>query len=173
MKLVIDGVEYDVKCTIRRQADVRDTDISGEMMDGSYFHDVEGTYYDYEISFDYPLYNQDKYAEIYEVLTQPVDGHAFILPYNNSMVALTAKVEPVEDEKIEMQGGRTYWRALRFALTANAPTKQLSLSQVLLRGRAPLPDVASPADGASYTWDAESGTWETSVTYADADDMSF
>ena len=152
MILTIDGVDYDVKCRVRRQGDVRDTDISGEMLDGSYFHDVAGTYYDYEISFLYPLYDRNKYAEIYEALTQPVEGHTFILPYNNSTVTLTAKVELADDELLELENGQQYWRALSFTLTANAPTKQMSLDQVITRGRTTLPDAASPAIGDTYTY---------------------
>lgn len=154
MILGIDGVYYDVKCRVRRQGDVRDTDISGEMLDGSYFHDVAGTYYDYEISFLYPLYDRNKYAEIYEALTQPVEGHTFILPYNNSTVTLTAKVELADDELLELENGQQYWRALSFTLTANAPTKQMSLDQVITRGRTALPDAASPAIGDTYTYTA-------------------
>ena len=171
MIISIDGIEYDVKCSVRRQADIRDTDISGEMLDGSYFHDISGTYFDYNISFLYPLYDQDKYAAIYEALTEPVDGHAFVLPYNNSTVEITAKVEMLDDEQIEMESGYKYWRGLRFGLTANAPTKVMSLSEVLTRGRAPLPDMANPAEGTSYTWDGTA--WVEAVVYEDADDIAY
>ena len=152
MILTIDGAEYDVKCRVRRQGDVRDTDISGEMLDGSYFHDVAGTYYDYEISFLYPLYDRDKYAAIYEALTQPVDGHVFVLPYNNSTVTLTAKVDLADDELLELENGTQYWRSLSFTLTANEPTKKMSLDQVITRGRTALPDIASPEVGDTYTY---------------------
>lgn len=168
MNLIIDGVTYDVKCSIRREGDVRDSEISGEMLDGSMFHDVLGTYYDYEIDFLYPLYDQGKYAAIYEALTEPVDGHAFVLPYNEDNIILTAKVEPVADEIVEMDSGYKYWRALRFALTSNAPTKELTLSEVITRGRAPLPDVASAQIGDTYTYTADG--W---VRVTDADDTAY
>ena len=168
MILTIDGVDYDVKCRVRRSGDIRDTDISGEMLDGSYFHDVEGTYYDYEITFLYPLYDRNKYAAIYEVLTQPVDGHSFVLPYNNSTISLTAKVDLTDDELLELENGTQYWQALRFALTSNAPTKELTLSEVITRGRAPLPDVASAQIGDTYTYTADG--W---VKVTDADDTAY
>lgn len=171
MILSIDGVEYDVECRVRRTADVRDTDISGEMLDGSYFHDVAGTYYDYTISFLYPLYNQSKYAAIYEALTQPVDGHTFILPYNNSLLTLTAKVDLVEDELLELENGTQFWRALSFTLTGNAPTKRMTLGEVIVRGVAPFPDVAKPAEGTSYTWDG--AQWVPAIVYVDADGIYY
>ena len=170
MILTIDGVEYDVKCSVRRTARVHSTDISGEMLDGSYFNDVDGTYYDYEIEFLYPLYDRDRYAAIYEALTEPVDGHAFVLPYNNSTVQITARVETLADEQIEMESGFKYWRGLRFALYANGPTKVMSLSEVVTRGRAPIPDAASPSIGDTYVWD---GTEWTVTTYPDADNIAY
>ena len=152
MILSIDGAEYDVKCSVRRQADVRDTDISGEMLDGSYFHDVEGTYYDYDISFTYPLYDQYKYAAIIEALTEPVDGHTFVLPYNDGTVTVTAKVESVSDDLLELVDGTTYWRQTSFRLSANHPTRQPTLEETITRGRAALPDIDEPEVGDTYTW---------------------
>ena len=171
MILSIDGVEYDVKCSVRRTADIRDSEISGELLNGEIFHDVLGTYYDYVISFLYPLYDQNKYAAIYEALTEPVDGHSFVLPYNNSTVTLTAKVDLVDDEQIEMESGFKYWRALSFGLTANAPTKAVTLAGVITRGRAPLPDVASPTEGDSYTWNGNQ--WVEYEELPDADNIAY
>lgn len=171
MILSIDGVEYDVKCEIRREATVHSTDISGELLDGTYFNDVDGTYYDYELYFSYPLYSQNKYAAIYEALTEPVDGHAFVLPYNNSTIEITARVETISDEQIETDSGIKFWRATRFGLYANAPSKTMSLSQVLTRGRAPIPDIASPSVGDTYTWNGTG--WEEATEYENGDDMYF
>ena len=42
--LTIDGVVYDVKVDVRRTAEMTASDISGLMMDKSYFNDVLGTY---------------------------------------------------------------------------------------------------------------------------------
>ena len=170
MILTIDGVDYDVECGVRRTATVHSTDISGDLMDGTYFNDVDGTYYDYELDFLYPLYDRDKYAAIYEALTEPVDGHAFVLPYNNSTIEITARVEVLSDEQIEMKSGYKYWRGPRFALYANAFSKQVSLAEVITRGRAPIPDAASPSIGDTYVWD---GTEWTVTEFPDADDIAY
>jgi len=170
MILTIDGVEFDVKCEVRREATVHATEISGELMDGTYFNDVDGTYYDYELYFSYPLYDRDKYAAIYEALTEPVDGHAFVLPYNNSTIEIAARVETVSDEQIETDSGFKFWRATRFGLYANAFSKQVSLAEVITRGRAPIPDAASPSIGDTYVWD---GTEWTVTEFPDADDIAY
>lgn len=156
--LTIDGITYDVKCEIRRTAELTASDISGLMLDGSYFNDVIGTYMVYDISFTYPLWDKNKYAAIIEVLTQPVDGHQFVMPYNNSTVQITGRVDEVSDEYVRLDSGREFWRRLAFTVTANHPTKQESLSDVLTRGRAPLPDIAEPEIGDTYTYTANG--WE-------------
>ena len=170
MMFAIDGFEWPIPCDIKRSAEVKSSDISGYMLDGSYFNDVDGTYYDYELYFSYPLYDRDKYAAIYEALTEPVDGHAFVLPYNNSTIEITARVETVSDEQIETDSGFKFWRATRFGLYANAFSKQVSLSQVITRGRAPIPDAASPSVGDTYVWN---GTEWTVTEFPDADDIAY
>lgn len=168
--LTIDGVEYDVKVGIRRTSEMRISDISGMLLDKSIFTDMFGQYLVYEIDLLYPLYNQTKYAALYEALTEPVDAHQFVLPYNNGTVTLTASVDTVEDEVLEFDNGRTFWRSARFMLNPAAPTKTMSLSQVITRGRAPLPDVATPSEGDTYVW--INGEW-LMTSYADADNISY
>ncbi len=166
----IDGIRYNVKAEVRRSAEIKSSEISGLMMDGTYFNDVIGTFMAYSVTLKYPLYNQDRYASLYEALTQPVDGHAFVLPYNQGQLAVTARLESVPDEYVEMDSGRRYWKALQFNIIANHPTKAMGLSQVLTRGRAPLPDAASPSVGDTYTW---TGTDWSAQTYPDADNIGY
>lgn len=169
--LTIDGIMYDVKVDVRRTAEITPSDISGLMLDKSYFNDVQGTYMAYEIRLLYPLYNQDKYARLYEALTEPVDGHDFVLPYNNSTLALTARVETVEDEVLELDNGRIYWRSCRFSVIGNGPTKTMGLFGVITRGRAPLPDISEPKIGDSYTYTADG--WVPATSYEDVDNTAF
>ena len=169
--LTIDGVQYDVKCRITRTAEIRLSDISGQLLNKEEFNDVLGTYVGYDLVFEYPLYDQAKYAALYEVLVEPVDGHTFVLPYNTGTLQLTARVELVSDELLKLENGRKYWRNTQFSIIPNHPSKTMNLSEVITRGRAPLPDVADPQEGASYTWDGSS--WQVSVEYQDADDIAY
>ena len=171
MILSIDGVDYDVMCQVRRSAEVRGSDISGDMLDGNYFNDVMGTYYGYDITLSYPLYNQDKYAEIYEALTAPVDAHAFVLPYNQGTIELTARVETVTDDWIETDSGFTYWRNTVFSIIPNGPSRQLTLEEAIARGITPLPDVAEPEIGDAYTYTAQG--WVASPEYDNADNIYY
>lgn len=171
MRLMIDGVEYDVKCRITREAEIRATDISGPMLNGVEFTDIHGTYMAYGVEFTYPLYSQGKYAQIYEALTQPVPTHVFVLPYNTGYIELTARVELVSDELVEMESGRTFWRDLQFDIIGIAPTKRISLDEAIARGLPALPDVAIPNIGDTYTWTVDG--WELTAEYLDADNLSY
>lgn len=167
----IDGVEYRVKCTTTRSAEIKETSISGLMMDGSYFRDIRGTYYSYEIRLEMPLKNKGRYAGLIEQLTEPVDGHQFVLPYNNETILLTGKVADPKDVFKELESGYTYWDGLQFSIAPNGPSKQVTLDGVIQRGRTPLPNVQAPNIGDTYTWDGSE--WVSYATPPDADNISY
>lgn len=167
----IDGVEYRVKCTTTRSAEIKESSISGLMLDGSYFRDIHGTYYSYEIRLEMPLKNKGRYASLIEQLTEPVDGHQFVLPYNNETLLLTGKVEDPEDVYKELESGYTYWDGLQFSIAPNGPSKQMTLEEAISRGMTPLPDVLDPSIGDAYTF-TENG-WELISSYDDADNTYY
>lgn len=151
----IDGIEYNVECSIDREAEIKASDISGMLLDGSIFWDVLGTYMTYDITLTMPLRNKARYAALIEMLTEPVEGHAFVLPYNEGTLQLTGKVEAPADVWVKLPSGYTYWKGLKFTITANGPTKQQTLAEAIARGLTPLPDVAAPEIGDTYTYTAE------------------
>lgn len=151
----IDGVEYRVKCVATRGAEVRESDISGLLLNGQIFRDVLGTYFTYSIELEMPLKNKGRYAALIEQLTEPVDGHLFVLPYNTETLELTGKATDIEDVWKQLPSGYTYWDGLRFAIEPNGPTKTLSLGQTIQRGLTPLPDVTTPEIGDTYTYTAD------------------
>jgi hypothetical protein len=167
----IDGVEYGVKCTINRAAEVRESDISGLTLDGSWFRDILGTYYTYDIQLEMPLKNKGRYAALIEQLTEPVDGHAFVLPYNTETLELTGKASDIEDVWKRLPSGYTYWDGLKFTIEPNAPTKQQTLSEAITRGLTPLPDVYDAEIGDTYTFTAEG--WVEASAFPDADTTAY
>lgn len=171
MILSVDGIEFDIKAQVTRLPDLTASELSGMMMDKSYLNDMIGTFMHYSIRFEYPLYDQTKYGTLYEMLTEPVDAHAFVLPYNGSTIELTARVETIQDELLDFDNGQQYWNGLQFAIIANHPYKTMSQSQVIARGRTPLPDAVNPQIGDSYTWNGV--IWTESPVYGDADNTSY
>lgn len=169
--IIIDGLTFDVHCEIVRTAEIKASEISGMLLDCTWFNDVQGTYMRYDIAVDVPMYNRNRYAELYELLSEPVGAHSFVLPYNNGTIELTARVEKVEDTREEIPGGRTWWKDTTFSIIANHPSRAMSLGEVLTRGRSPLPEVAGASIGDTYTYTANG--WQPAETYADADDTAY
>ena len=111
------------------------------------------------------------YSQIYEYLNDPVDGHSFVLPYNQSTVAVTGRVEEVSDAFVRLQDDGQYWKDIRFTLIANHPTNAMSLNEVIIRGRTQLPPVSTPQQGVYYIWDGRH--WTTEAAYRDADVIAY
>lgn len=156
--LIIDGVEWTIPCDISRTSEIRASEISGQMMDGSWFNDPLGTFMRYEVTLAPNPRDMAAYYAVYEILTAPVDGHVFVLPYNGDTIEITARVESVADVYVRMAGGEVYWKGVRFTITANHPSKTEALGEVIQRGRTPMPDVSGPEVGDTYTWTGT--TWQ-------------
>lgn len=167
----IDGITWAIPCSIEREAEISASDISGPMLDRSYFNDVLGTYMSYTVRIAVPLDMRDEYTQIYEALTNPVDGHLFVMPYNDSTIEITARVSTVSDVYVRLAGGQVYWKGIEFTCVANYPTKAMTLGEMLVNGRALPPDVSDPEIGDSYIY-TNSG-WVPSPTYDDADSIYY
>lgn len=134
-----DGIQWSFYCEITRGAEIKPSEISGLMLDKNYFNDALATYMSYQISAIPDPAQMDEYYQFYELVSEPVDGHNFILPYNGSTIEITARVQPIEDIYEELAGGRVYWRGCKFQVVANHPSKVQGLSGALTRGRAVIP----------------------------------
>lgn len=167
----VDGMAWEIPCDITRTAEITPSDISGMLLDGSYFNDVLGTYMQYEVSVVPNPHDMGAYYSLFELLSQPVDGHEFVLPYNGDTIELTARVEEISDIYVRMPGGGVYWKGTEFTITSNAPTKQPTLSEAITRGMTPLPDVYDAEIGDTYTFTANG--WEKVETLPDADTTAY
>lgn len=119
--ITIDGIVWDVPCTIEREAEIKSSDISGLMLDKSYFNDVLGTYLRYSIKLAVPRGRMNNYYLIHAALTAPVNEHQFVLPYNDSTVTLTARVSNVSDVYVRLPNGGVAWRGIKFDVISNYP----------------------------------------------------
>lgn len=167
----IDGLTWDIPCDIERTAEISASEISGLMLDKSYFNDVLGTYMKYTVTLAVPMNMKNEYIQIYEAITNPADGHVFVLPYNDSTITITARVESISDVYVRLANGGVYWKGIRFSIIANHPSKAMTLGQMVVAGRAPLPNVADPQIGDSYTY--TSGGWVPATQYDDADNTMY
>ena len=141
----VDGIGWPWPCHIGRNAEIKLTDISGVMLDGSIFNDVFGTYMSYDVTLAAPVGQETVYNAFYELLSSPVEGHTFVFPYNGGNVEITGFAAGLQDTYVPMTDGN-YWKGLTFTITSNYPTKYESLGEVLSRGRIPAPAQTSYED---------------------------
>lgn len=153
----VDGTSWDLPCDVSRVANVESSEISGMMLDKSYFNDVIGTFMEYDIKVAVPFGMESEYNELYEILTDPVDGHEFVLPYANGNISVTGRVDDVSDDYVETDSG-IHWKGINFRIKANHPSKSMDLDEVIARGVTPLPDESDVDVGSAYTYEANG--WE-------------
>lgn len=134
----VDGISWPVACEVHRKPDVRISDISGLMLTKAIFNDVLGTYANYSVAIPVPRGNEAEYAALFEILSNPVEGHTFELPYNSGNIAVVGIVSGLTDTPYLTPSGY-YWEGCRFEITANYPSKTMSLGQAISRGRTPIP----------------------------------
>lgn len=117
----IDGVEWAIPCDIERSADIRESEVSGYLLNREYYSDVIGVYLCYEVTLvPNPASMADYYA-LYELLTQATGDHTFILPYNGETVTLRGRISSPSDVYVRRGNGATYWKGMRFTVTSNTP----------------------------------------------------
>ena len=150
----IDGNNWDVPCTIERVAEVTPSEVSGMLLNKQYFNDVIGTFMKYTIAIAVPVGMESDYKYIYEVLTEPVEAHTFVFPYNDATIQITGRVETVSDKYYPGANNSNGWRGTKFTVIANHPSKELSLSQAIQRGMMPLPLVQHANAGDVYVYDS-------------------
>lgn len=150
----IDGVRFSLPCHVDREANMQASELSGMLLDKTYFNDVLGTFLKYSVQIAIPTGQEAVYSQLYEMLTEPVEGHVFTLPYNQKTVAITGRVESVQDSQF-----KNTWRGIKFSIIANNPTKTMELGEVIERGVSELPNV-SPLDRGKIYIVNEHGEWE-------------
>lgn len=170
MSWSVDGIEWSIPCTIERTAEVEASDISGMMLNKTYFNDVLGTWMKYTVAIAVPMEQVGEYSAIYEVLTDPKNFHEFVLPYNDGTITLTARVQTVSDVWVRLKGNKNYWRKTKFDIIANAPTKEATADGLINHGLAPYPVDPDPEDGVIYQY--SDGAW-VNRDWSDADEIYY
>ena len=122
----IDGVKWTFPCTVERTAEITASDISGLLLDKTYFNDVLATYLKYDIRIEVPFNRIDEYTELYdEYLIAPVSAHEFVLPYVGGMITVVGRIENIKDIYVRTKDGGIHWRGIQFSLIGNHPTKDV------------------------------------------------
>lgn len=169
--LQIDNASFsNLMIGVRRGATMQASDISGMMLDKSYFADVIGTYMTYDIQVAVPVGEEGLYTTLYETITSPIGYHAVTVPYNQGILNITGRIESVSDTFFRTEGTATIWHQISFTIISNYPTKTQTLGQVVSYGMQTEPDVNDPDEGAIYMY--SSGSW-VPLEYTDGDEVEY
>lgn len=115
----VDGTLWNLPCDIERVSEMRETDISGWMMDGSYFTDMQGQYMTYSVSLVVPKSVVSQYATLYETLTDPnAPIHNFWFPYNQTQGNVLGKIDRITDNYVRDGDSGILWRHTKFTVIA-------------------------------------------------------
>ena len=121
--ITIDNVTYDVGITkITRKASFKKTSL-GTTLDLTKHYDVEGTYYDYEITYNVRNMNLEDYNNLYEKITEPVEYHIVTLPYGNETITFKAHLTASSDNIIFDYKSARKWGGLKVNIESLEPQK--------------------------------------------------
>lgn len=146
----VDGMEFNMPCSIERKANLTASEVSGMLLDKTYMNDIIGTFMQYTVKIAIPRGQEGAYSVLYDILSDPVDGHVWTFPYNQDVVEITGRVDTISDNYYKEENGVNVWRGTSFTVTANHPTKEMTLDEILERGLTPAPSVNSPQSGDTY-----------------------
>lgn len=122
---VIDGNDYSAIVTsLTRNFSVADGENAGRTTDGRMHRDLIGTYYNYSITLKTDLLGQDKYNELYEIISAPVESHEIKVAYGNQILAFEAYITQGSDDLIRQYSETDrYWSNLSFDFIAMEPAR--------------------------------------------------
>ena len=163
----VDGMQWTLPCDIERVAELTASEISGMLLDKNYFNDVIGTFMQYTVTLTVPFGRMAQYTNLYNVLTDPVDAHSFVFPYNQGTITVTGRVANISDVYKRLADGSTHWKGIKFTVISNAPSRTHTLGQAIARGTSPMPDILGAQTGDIYQFNGTS--WVPQTTYVDAD----
>lgn len=163
----IDGIDWDFPCDIQRNADMTASEISGMLLDKTYFNDVLGTFMSYTVALVIPIGKEADYTELYEALTDPIGDHTFVFPYNQDTITFVGRIENVQDAYYRKLSDKTIWRKTSFTAVANHPSKTYDLGEVVARGIVNYPDAMTVDDGSVWQYTTANGWQEFSAGDAD------
>lgn len=111
--------------SLRRKFSIVDGPLAGRNLNGVMIRDVIGTYINYTLDLWCNNMSQDEYAELYEILINPVDSHVIQVPYAQTTLIFDAYITSGEDELKHMSETKgNFWQGISCNFIAMKPYKR-------------------------------------------------
>ena len=124
MGITMDGRTYDVRVvynTLVRAFELAEGENAGAMLSGRYERDLIGTGYSYQLAVEPNPLNRADYDAFYEAITAPTPTHTITMPYGQTTITFSARVESGQDVFGGTVGGKKLWSGLVVNFISNAP----------------------------------------------------
>lgn len=121
--VLIDGIEYNVGISsLVRISEFLDASAS-RSLSGTLKRKLIGVFCNYEVKFVMGV--GVDYNALYEKLTEPVEFHTIVMPYNNETLEFEAYITGAQDQLVRSKGNVNYWGDLTVRFIAKDPYKRV------------------------------------------------
>ena len=115
MGIRMDGIDYDVRVvynTLVRSFELIEGENAATMLSGRYERDLIGTGYSFSMGIEPNPLNRAAYDAFYEAISAPTPTHTITVPYGQTTMTFSARVESGSDTFNGVTGGRKLWSGL-------------------------------------------------------------
>lgn len=119
---LMDGIAYNVRVSkMTRKFSIQDTDETGRTQDGEMYRDIVGTFYNYAMTVEQKDGDADSFDSFWEAISQPVESHVCVFPYNQSVLTQRMYITSGEQELVSRTPSRTKWGEISISYIAMSP----------------------------------------------------
>lgn len=118
----MDGIAYNVRVSkMTRKFSVQDSDKTGRTQDGEMYRDIVGTFYNYSMTVEQMDDDVDSFDNFWESISQPVESHVCVFPYNQSTMTQRMYITSGEQELVKKTPEKTQWGEISISYIAMSP----------------------------------------------------
>lgn len=119
---LMDGIAYNVRVSkMTRKFSVQDTDKTGRTQDGEMYRDIIGTFYNYSMVVEPKDGDLDDYDHFWEAISQPVESHVCVFPYNQDVLTQKMYITSGEQSLISRSAAGNRWGETEVSYIAMSP----------------------------------------------------
>lgn len=119
---LMDGIAYNIRVSkMTRKFSVQDTDRTGRTQDGEMYRDIVGTFYNYAMVVEQKDADTESFDQFWEAISQPVESHVCVFPYNQSIMTQRMYITGGEQELVSRTPSRTKWGEISISYIAMSP----------------------------------------------------
>ena len=119
---LMDGIAYNIRVSkMTRKFSVQDTDRTGRTQDGEMYRDIVGTFYNYAMVVEQKDADTESFDQFWEAISQPVESHVCVFPYNQSIMTQRMYITSGEQELVSRTPSRTKWGEISISYIAMSP----------------------------------------------------